>query len=85
MRTDGVPRAVIPTLEQMALPFEERLASLWERNAGGVRAWFKDFAEFRFRFVGDKAQVELEGACAVPKTLLSAGLQVTESVRGLQQ
>lgn len=49
MQIDGnrVPRAVIPTLAEMSLALEARLASLWQRDAGHVRDLFADFEVFR--------------------------------------
>ncbi len=52
-----VPRATIPTLEEMALPPEARLASLWVRNAGGVRERFGSFEDFSRRFGGSENPV----------------------------
>lgn len=52
--SNSVPRAIIPTLEELALPLEEYLAALWRRNAGDVREWFASYEDFRQRFGGSK-------------------------------
>lgn len=53
-RNDGgeyrVPRAILPTLQEMALSESDRLASLWNRNAGNAQQQFTDFESFLRRF-----------------------------------
>lgn len=45
-----VPRAILPTLQEMGLSESDRLASLWERDAGNVQQQFADREAFMRRF-----------------------------------
>ena len=48
--SNSVPGAIIPSQEEIALPLTDRLASLWQRNAGGVREQFPNREAFLRRF-----------------------------------